>query len=407
VILRCLWFCGYSWGCGSLKNEKDRAKIACDLLVEYAQEQTTVALVGHGFFNMLIAKELQKIIPAMNALLEYEWLTGKQFIEKEALDNTLSMIEKMGNIYENNQFDDAIALYKKNELLFAPGTSSIHKDQKKHFAKEKIIDMLYDMTFKGNKDAQQIMSDRLFNRIKINNEFIPCALEYLAFYSNLNTYEIPLEPQKESIKKAIIKMRNTPDCSQSIQYILLACRYLQSTTDAEKQSTSHMIIERKCPQSSRMEAICQFIINYGKNTISTNEAIKNFIHTIDSLKNTSQTLRFIAEKPLCDVIINKLHLATLDKNDVFLPDLNRYIAEIYYNDKQWIKSHEFFQKIDAEKLKEKKLVSFLESVKPDAAKIFIVGDLFDCWIEYRKVVPKGYYRLLAKLNEIVEMIYPK
>jgi hypothetical protein len=36
-----------------LKNAKDRAKIASDLLVEYAQEQTTVALVGHGFFNIL------------------------------------------------------------------------------------------------------------------------------------------------------------------------------------------------------------------------------------------------------------------------------------------------------------------------------------------------------------------
>jgi UDP-2,3-diacylglucosamine hydrolase len=55
-----------------------------------------------------------------------------------------------------------------------------------------------------------------------------------------------------------------------------------------------------------------------------------------------------------------------------------------------------------EKEKELKLVSFLESIRGNAEKIFIVGDLFDCWIEYRKVVPKGYYRTLAKLNEIVE-----
>lgn len=55
-----------------------------------------------------------------------------------------------------------------------------------------------------------------------------------------------------------------------------------------------------------------------------------------------------------------------------------------------------------EKEKERKLVDFLNSIKTDAEKIFIVGDLFDCWIEYRKVVPKGYYRTLAKLNEIVE-----
>lgn len=55
-----------------------------------------------------------------------------------------------------------------------------------------------------------------------------------------------------------------------------------------------------------------------------------------------------------------------------------------------------------EKEKERKLVGFLESIRGNAEKIFIVGDLFDCWIEYRKVVPKGYYRTLAKLNEIVE-----
>ncbi len=55
-----------------------------------------------------------------------------------------------------------------------------------------------------------------------------------------------------------------------------------------------------------------------------------------------------------------------------------------------------------EKIKERKLVSFLEGIRVDAEKIFIVGDLFDCWIEYRRAVPKGFYRTLAKLNEIVE-----
>jgi UDP-2,3-diacylglucosamine hydrolase len=57
---------------------------------------------------------------------------------------------------------------------------------------------------------------------------------------------------------------------------------------------------------------------------------------------------------------------------------------------------------EEEKQKEKRVVDFLESIRHDAEKIYIVGDLFDCWIEYRKVVPKGYFRLLAKLNEISE-----
>lgn len=57
---------------------------------------------------------------------------------------------------------------------------------------------------------------------------------------------------------------------------------------------------------------------------------------------------------------------------------------------------------DEERQKERRVVSFLDSISSDAEEIYIVGDLFDCWIEYRKVVPKGYYRLLAKLNEMSE-----
>lgn len=60
LILRCLWFCGYSRNCESLRKAKVRAKKAAELLVEYAQTHSSIVLVGHGFFNMLIAKELQK-----------------------------------------------------------------------------------------------------------------------------------------------------------------------------------------------------------------------------------------------------------------------------------------------------------------------------------------------------------
>ena len=60
VILRFLWFFGYSNGCESLSSAKDRANKASELLIKHAQEHTSVVLVGHGFFNMLIAKELKK-----------------------------------------------------------------------------------------------------------------------------------------------------------------------------------------------------------------------------------------------------------------------------------------------------------------------------------------------------------
>ncbi len=57
---------------------------------------------------------------------------------------------------------------------------------------------------------------------------------------------------------------------------------------------------------------------------------------------------------------------------------------------------------EKEKLKEIKLTEFLHSIQEDAKEIFIVGDLFDCWIEYKYVVPKGYYRLFTKISELTE-----
>jgi UDP-2,3-diacylglucosamine hydrolase len=50
--------------------------------------------------------------------------------------------------------------------------------------------------------------------------------------------------------------------------------------------------------------------------------------------------------------------------------------------------------------REKQVVRFLEEIKNDAAEIFLVGDMFDFWYEYRSVVPKGYTRLLGKLSEL-------
>lgn len=61
---------------------------------------------------------------------------------------------------------------------------------------------------------------------------------------------------------------------------------------------------------------------------------------------------------------------------------------------------------EASLLREKKIVAFLEEIRHDAAEIFIVGDMFDFWYEYRKVVPKGYVRLLGKLAEITDSGIP-
>jgi UDP-2,3-diacylglucosamine hydrolase len=57
-------------------------------------------------------------------------------------------------------------------------------------------------------------------------------------------------------------------------------------------------------------------------------------------------------------------------------------------------------------IREKKIVAFLDSLKQDAAAIFIVGDMFDFWFEYKQVTPKGYVRLLGKLAEITDSGIP-
>src|SRR5689334_3041985 len=56
--------------------------------------------------------------------------------------------------------------------------------------------------------------------------------------------------------------------------------------------------------------------------------------------------------------------------------------------------------------REKLIVSFLDEIQKEAAAIFIVGDMFDFWYEYRKVVPKGYVRLLGELESITDSGIP-
>lgn len=57
-------------------------------------------------------------------------------------------------------------------------------------------------------------------------------------------------------------------------------------------------------------------------------------------------------------------------------------------------------------IREKKVVAFLDEIKKDAHEIFVVGDLFDFWFEYRKVVPKGFVRILGKLAELTDAGIP-
>ena len=50
--------------------------------------------------------------------------------------------------------------------------------------------------------------------------------------------------------------------------------------------------------------------------------------------------------------------------------------------------------------RERLIVRWLEDIRHDAEAIYLVGDIFDFWFEYKRVVPKGFVRLLGKLAEL-------
>jgi|TARA_B110000914_G_scaffold226041_1_gene248844 UDP-2,3-diacylglucosamine hydrolase len=52
--------------------------------------------------------------------------------------------------------------------------------------------------------------------------------------------------------------------------------------------------------------------------------------------------------------------------------------------------------------REKMVISWLSSIEKDAKAIYLLGDIFDFWFEYKKVVPKGFVRLLGKLADLID-----
>lgn len=56
--------------------------------------------------------------------------------------------------------------------------------------------------------------------------------------------------------------------------------------------------------------------------------------------------------------------------------------------------------------REKKIIRWLDQVKEDAHSIYLLGDIFDFWFEYKHTVPKGYTRLLGKLAELTDKGIP-
>ena len=52
--------------------------------------------------------------------------------------------------------------------------------------------------------------------------------------------------------------------------------------------------------------------------------------------------------------------------------------------------------------RERRVCRFLDSIKDDAAELFLLGDILEYWYEYKYVVPRGYIRFLGKLAELAD-----
>jgi len=53
--------------------------------------------------------------------------------------------------------------------------------------------------------------------------------------------------------------------------------------------------------------------------------------------------------------------------------------------------------------REDSIIRWLDMIKTDAAEVFLMGDVFDFWFEYKTVVPRGYIRFLGKLAELTDI----
>ncbi len=61
---------------------------------------------------------------------------------------------------------------------------------------------------------------------------------------------------------------------------------------------------------------------------------------------------------------------------------------------------------EGEKAKENHLLDFLEHCLPSAEALFVLGDLFDFWFEYKTVIPKGFHRTLTALQKYTDAGIP-
>ena len=58
--------------------------------------------------------------------------------------------------------------------------------------------------------------------------------------------------------------------------------------------------------------------------------------------------------------------------------------------------------IEHQRTQQRRLTRFLDQIKDKAEAVYMLGDMFDFWFEYRQVVPRGFTRFLGKVSELTD-----
>lgn len=89
--------------------------------------------------------------------------------------------------------------------------------------------------------------------------------------------------------------------------------------------------------------------------------------------------------------------------------VERYEMNIQLNQKKVFFASDFHLGAPDEKSsrqREEKIIQWLSSIEDHAAAIFLVGDIFDFWFEYDKVIPKGFVKFISKISNLRDQGIP-
>ncbi|HKK61594.1 MAG TPA: UDP-2,3-diacylglucosamine diphosphatase [Bacteroidales bacterium] len=78
--------------------------------------------------------------------------------------------------------------------------------------------------------------------------------------------------------------------------------------------------------------------------------------------------------------------------------MNKTRSKIYFASDMHLGMHPLTESREREKV----IVQWLERIEADAKALWLVGDIFDYWFEYKKVVPRGFIRFIGKLAHLAD-----